>query len=428
MGIGKKTNQPEGDSQNNRSIGIDPDDLQAATSSVKPQEDMTKWLDDKAWKQPKWLKRTNADKPKNQGFQNFYLNSLRARYLRLEGDFRTAYSNFYNSPYMDLVTSRLIINYLQNSREALEDDDCDVNDVITMLDLADQSLVWIYPPHYAKAQAFGMAAELRGEGNPWGRYLENEALRRGQTLGGLRAALDKTKQAINEAKQASAISTGLQIERLNTARKWSWYVLIASLVFLPLVVKSDTNLWNDTIIGKFIVELRPWMAILCAAIFGAGGAFLSSLMNVQKTRTVLTDYQENLKNNQLKLNVGALAAIIIFIFLTWDIIPGVTMKNAGSLIFLAFIAGFSERYFLNLLNINNDDIALKPAPITLDSTPPMDASMDKHPMDMTKETNPTDIPPSDEPQNMPKVEMNDVPKENDSSTFNKGDVNSRTIN
>ena len=103
MGIGKKTNQPEGDSQNNRSIGIDPDDLQAATSSVKPQEDMTKWLDDKAWKQPKWLKRTNADKPKNQGFQNFYLNSLRARYLRLEGDFRTAYSNFYNSPYMDCL-------------------------------------------------------------------------------------------------------------------------------------------------------------------------------------------------------------------------------------------------------------------------------------------------------------------------------------
>ena len=369
MGIGKKPGQPEGDDKNVRAIGIDPDDPLVPASAVRPTEDMEKWLEEKAWKQPKWLKQTKSEKSK-AGYQSYYLNSLRARYLRLEGDFRTAFNNFYNTPYMDLVTARRIINFLQTSREALEDDDCDVNDVITMLDLTDQYMVWIYPPHYAKAQAFGLAADLKGQNNPWGEFLEREACREGQTLGGMRAALDKTKEAINEAKQASIISTGLQIERLNTASKWSWYVLIASLVFLPLVVKTDSSVWDNTMLNKFLPELRPWFAIICAAVFGAGGAFLSSLMAVQKTRTVLTDYQENMKNNQLKLNIGALAAIIVFVFLSWDIIPGVKMQNAGSLVFLAFIAGFSERFFLNLLNINNDDIAPRPAPAPIATPPP----------------------------------------------------------
>ncbi len=427
MGIGKKPNQSEGDDKNMRAIGIDPDDpiMQANVlqqgaekqSAVPNNDDMVKWLDEKAWKQPKWLKQTKSEKAKNLGYQGFYLNSLRARYLRLEGDFRTAFSNFYNTPYMDLVTARRIINFLQTSRESLEDDDCDVNDVITMLDLTDQYMVWIYPPHYAKAQAFGMAADLKGQNNPWGDFLERAARQEGQTLGGLRAALDKTKEAINEAKQSAIISTGLQIERLNTARNWSWYVLIASLVFLPLVVKTDSTVWDNTMLNKFLPELRPWFAIICAAIFGAGGAFLSSLMTVQKTRTVLTDFQENLKNNQLKLNIGALAAIIIFIFLTWNLIPGVQMQNAGSLIFMAFIAGFSERFFLNLLNINNDDIAPRPAPAPVMTTPPT-----------------ATIAVRNEPPPLDDIPHDDIPQSNVPTAMDRGvlpipdDVNTFKIN
>ena len=377
MGIGKKPSHPEGDNKNVRAIGIDPDDIHAMTTLAPQNEEMAKWLDDKMWKQPKWLKRTNAEKPKNLGYQGFYLNSLRARYLKLEGNFKTAYNNFYNTPYMDLVTARLIINYFQTSREALEDDDCDVNDVITMLDMTDQAMVWIYPPHYAKAQAMGLAAELKGQGIAWGNYLESEVLKEGQTLGGIRAALDKTKEALNEAKQGAIISTGLQIERLNMARKWSWYVLGASIVFLPMVINYDDSFWAKSILSKFLPDIRPWVVTLCVAIFGAGGAFFSSLMSVRTTKTVLTDYQENLKNNQLKLNIGALAAMILFSFLSWQIVPGITLTNGGSVIFLAFIAGFSERFFLNLLNINGEDVAPRPAPEPIaEKAPVVNVKMD----------------------------------------------------
>ncbi|MBL7814610.1 MAG: hypothetical protein JNL70_06360 [Saprospiraceae bacterium] len=436
MGIGKKTSQPEGTDGGMRAIGIDPDDPiineslnDAALNALKQPENMEKWLKESTWKQPKWLKQTTSEKPKKMGFQGYYLNSLRARYMHLEGDFRTAYNNFYGTKYMDLVTARRIIDYLQISREALENDDCDVNDVITLLDLADQYMVWIYPPHHAKAQALGLASDLRGQGNPWGVYLENEASRDGQTLGGLRAALDKTKEAMNQAKQAALISTGLQIERLNAAKKWSWYILIVSIAVLPLAIRTPnvevagaTNatgeavtIWANSILGTIIPQLRPWFAVVCAAIFGAGGAFLSGLMSVQRTRTVLNDYQENLKSNQLKLNVGALAAAIVFVFLTWDIIPGVKMDSLGSLVFLSFIAGFSEKYFLNLLNINSDEIAPRPAPVNLQQTAKIPPAADAAPADVSEAE-------LDKPQDAPE------PAEKVENTEGGEDVNNRRIN
>lgn len=367
----KKTiSQPHPDTTNPRLIGIDPDDPNANASAVPPDdEEMKKWLKDEAWPQPKWLKQTKSEKTKNLGFEGYYLNSLRARYLRLEGDFKSAYNNYFGTPYMDLVSAKLIISYLQTSRKSLEHEDCDVVDVITMLDLADQSMVWIYPPHYAKAQASGMASELKGmpdaANQAWGIYLEKEMCREGQTLGGLRAALDKTKQAINEAKQGSIISTGLQIERLSLARKWSWYVLGISLILLPFVIKIDPKLWEEAqLIKSLPVDTRafPWILMFTAAAFGAVGAFFSNLMSIQNTTTKLTDFQESLKNSLLKLNIGALAAMILFSFLTWQIIPGVKLDNAGSVTFLTFLAGFSERFFLNLLNINSDTVAPRPAP------------------------------------------------------------------
>ena len=126
MGIGKKPNQPEGDDKNVRAIGIDPDDpiMQANTmqqgkaqqTAVQSSEDMAKWLEEKAWKQPKWLKQTKSEKVKSSGYQGFYLNSLRARYLRLEGDFRTAFCNFYNTPYIDRKSTRLNSSHPRLSR------------------------------------------------------------------------------------------------------------------------------------------------------------------------------------------------------------------------------------------------------------------------------------------------------------------------
>jgi hypothetical protein len=229
-------------------------------------------------------------------------------------------------------------------------------------------LVWLYPPHVAKARAYSLAAELRAKKSIWADYLLQEINR--NSLDGMRASLDKVIESINKANQETLVSGGLQIQRLNSARNWSAIVLALSLLFVPILINFDTNadpngagnIWSKTFLDRFAANFRPWVVTICMAIFGAGGAFFSSLLSVRTTRTALTDFQENLKNNQLKFFIGAIAAVILFTFLTWQIVPGVELKNAGSFIFLAFIAGFSERFFLNLLNIDeSSDMAPRPA-------------------------------------------------------------------
>ena len=343
-------------------------DESAPNYPITPSEDMTVWQDAAAWPQPKWLAQTRGQKAKEKsGYRTYYFNSLRSRYLELEADFRTCYNNFYHSKYMDLNTAQIVIGYLQTAKKALEGTDGDIYDIVTMLNLADQGMVGLYPPHVVKARVAGLGAELKAQGSPWGDYLLAELDRRHQTLGGLRAALDKTKNALNEAAQAQLIATSLQIERLRTAWMWGLIVLGTALCFLPMMINYDDSFWAKTTIAKVQNEFwRPWFVAFCMAIFGVGGAFFSSLMKVQSTRSSLSDFQEKQKESQLKLAVGAIAALIMFVFLSWQIIPGIEMKNAGSFLFLAFVAGFSERYFLRILNIEDEGsmpLPQQPAPV-----------------------------------------------------------------
>jgi hypothetical protein len=353
-----------------RFMAQDPTDTDFETMRITPSQDMTVWQSGDAWPQPKWLAQTRGQKPKEKSsYRDFYLNSLRSRYLELEADFRTGYNNFYNSKYMDLNTAELVIGYLQAARKALEGHDGDIYDIVTMLNLADQGMVGIYPPHIAKSRAAGIGSELKAQGSPWGDYLLTELADPNQTLGGLRAALEKTKSAMNDAAQNVLISTGLQIERLRTAWMWSLIVLGVALCFLPMMVNYDDSFWKATAISKVPNEYwRPWYVAFCMAIFGVGGAFFSSLMQVRTTKSSLSDFQEKQRESQLKLAVGGITALIMFIFLTWQIIPGVELKNAGSFLFLAFVAGFSERYFLRILNIEDENatpLPSKPAPVSL---------------------------------------------------------------
>lgn len=368
-GENEENNTETGESNENPTF-ISTDETNFA---VTPSEDMTVWQDAKKWPQPKWLAQSRSEKTKEKaGYRTYYFNSLRSRYLELEADFRTGYNNFYHSKYMDLNTAQIVIGYLQSAKKALENSDGDIYDIVTMLNLADQGMVGLYPPHVAKARALGLGADLKAQGSPWGDYLLLEADKPRQTLGGLRAALDKTKAAVNEAAQTKLIETSLQIERLRTAWMWSLIVLGIALVFLPMTVNFDKNYWTTTSISQIQSEYwRPWFVAGCMAIFGMGGAFFSSLLQVRdpKKRSNLNDFQEKQKDSQLKLAVGAIAALIMYVFLSWQIVPSVELKNAGAFLFLAFVAGFSERYFLRILNIEDEGsmpLPSKPAPVVVD--------------------------------------------------------------
>ena len=289
----------------------------------------------------------------DKNFDEYVMNSLRWRYTRLEGDFRTVFNNYYNTEYVDKVTARRIIAFLESAREALEMDNCDALDVSNLLDMADQYMVWLYPPHVANAQSAALASQLKAQNNSWGNYLEGEINRSGQTLGGLRAALDKVKQVQNEENQTIQVNNGLQIERLEMLIKWGVIVLVVMLAGLPLTMKTDAVIFKETILQEMI-GVKQWIGMLTIGIIGAVGAFLSGLLQVRRTRVTIGEFMESVIQFKLRPVVGAMFAMIIAALLTWDIISGIEIKNAGAFILIAFLCGFSERYFLNLLKIDDE--------------------------------------------------------------------------
>lgn len=362
MGIVKtKSHSSEEPASNERTIGIDPENSPIDIVS----EDLSKWLKESAWHQPKWLtNRNNSGKLLDKNFEEYVMNALRWRYMRLEGDFRTVFNNYYNTEYVDKVTARRIIAFLESAREALEKDNCDPLDVSNLLDMADQYMVWLYPPHVANAQSAALASQLKAQNNSWGNYLEGEINRSGQTLGGLRAALDKVKQVQNEENQTIQINSGLQIERLEMLIKWGKIVLIVMIIGLPWIMKSDAVIFKDTILQEMI-GIKQWIGMLIIGIIGGVGAFLSGLLQVRRTRVTQGEFKESVIQFKLRPVVGAIFAMFIAALLSWDVISGIEIKNAGAFILIAFLCGFSERYFLNLLKIDDEgnSTAVPSAPV-----------------------------------------------------------------
>ncbi len=345
----KKENEPE---SQHRAIGIDPEDIPADIVS----EDLSPWLIESGWPQPKWFTVTRPDgKILEKNYEEYVKNALKWRYTRLEGDFRTVLNNYFNTNYVDKVTARRIISFLESARQALENDNCDPLDVSNLLDLTDQYMVWLYPPHVANSQAIALATQLKSANNPWGNYLESEINRPNQTLGGLRAALDKAKQMQNEENQTIQLNNGLQIERLEMLIRWGIVGIVIIMVVLPIVMKSDTALFKDSILSNDkIGGIRQWLGLGAIGVVGAIGAFLSGLLQVRRTRVTIGEFKESVIQFKLRPIIGAIFAMFITALITWDIISGVEIKNAGAYLLIAFLCGFSERYFLSLLKIDEE--------------------------------------------------------------------------
>lgn len=353
MGIIKSKSKKEAEPESHqRAIGIDPNDIPVDIVS----EDLSPWLIESGWPQPKWFTVSRPDgKILDKNYDEYVKNALRWRYTRLEGDFRTVLNNYYNTVYVDKVTARRIISFLESARQALENDSSDPLDVSNLLDLTDQYMVWLYPPHVANSQAIALATQLKSTNNPWGTYLEFEINRPNQTLGGLRAALDKAKQMQNEENQTIQINNGLQIERLEMLIRWGLVGILVIIAILPLIMKSETALFKESILSNDkLGGIRQWFGLACIGAVGAIGAFLSGLLQVRRTRVTIGEFKESVIQFKLRPIIGAIFAMFITILISWDIISGVEIKNAGAYILIAFLCGFSERYFLNLLKIDEE--------------------------------------------------------------------------
>lgn len=323
----------------------------------------TEWMKNDFWPTPSWYsKQPNLSSQKD--YDSLYKYELRSRYYELESDFRTAYNNFAPKFEMDFTTAGRVVNFLQTARVALEKEQVNVLSVANLLDLIDRYMIWLLPDYIVVQRALTKAGHLKSNYPHLAERLaglcNDEELRGSAKITAIKSAYDEIVGDVNDHSIQSFISAGLQLERLSILKRWGIISLIIIIFSFPFLLnfegtKLETFITEGAVLG-FINSISPLflnlLIILCLTLIGGIGGFISGLLQVRNTRVNLVMFKESLLKFQLKPIVGGITSALVVLFLSWQILPGITIQSFGSFILLAFLTGFSERYFLGLLKID----------------------------------------------------------------------------
>jgi len=131
---------------------------------------------------------------------------------------------------------------------------------------------------------------------------------------------------------------------------------VFSLFELPDHILDSIILYIEKLLtGFWRRPIVAWISAMAIAIIGATGGYLSGLFQTRSSRIDLAFYEESVILSQLRLIFGGFAALASFAFLSWGLLPGITITSFGSFALVAFLSGFSERHFLRLLKIELED-------------------------------------------------------------------------
>jgi hypothetical protein len=332
---------------------------------MEPRSDLTA---PENWPVPGWFKAAadgeqKASPTQIKTYDAYFTHTLRSRYLELENEFRSVYGNYGMLTSTDHLTAQRIAELLVKSRTQLEQEQPNLLIVSHILDLAERFLVWIYPEHMLKVINNSVLARLEAARQE-DSSLEwvTATLRKVASgdiaidLGSAGALLDDALRQLNQKAIQNHISSGLQLERLTTLRQWGFILLLLFFLGTPFLTNPQVSLeLHGLLLAERAVFLSPWLSALGVALIGAMGGFLSGLLQARSSKVTLMEYQEKMLKLQLKPVLGAILALILYTLLSWQILPGITLENTGSYLLLAFLSGFSERYFLRLLDLKTDE-------------------------------------------------------------------------
>lgn len=312
---------------------------------------------EKVSKPKKYIKEDNI-----HYYDETFARHLNTKYLETEVDFRTVKGKLDPKEIeKNLVIINCIGKLLHLAKQELykTEEKPDLLMVSSTLDLGDRLLIWIYPNDILKNVATTTLIHLESyHPTGWAQYIDQIKAQKDD--------LDSLRRVLNEANRASDMQTiqrqinnNLQIKRLRMLLHLGMALLILFLIGSPLIANlSDSNNWTAHLFLEIPI-ISIWVNALGISIVGAIGGFLSGLFQVRSSNITLSEYRENMLKLKLKPLVGAIVGLLLYIFLSWNILPGIEITNSGSYFFIAFLSGFSERYFLQLLEIqsNNEEVS-----------------------------------------------------------------------
>ena len=280
------------------------------------------------------------------------LSVLTRQYVKVRGDFIVAIGDPEDLDKERHKYARTCSEYLRAARGELEGRRTNFIVASSLLFLAEVTLVWLYPRGMLESRADGVQAQLERlqPRVPWLERSVAQARQRKDDDRFLRTALEYALNFVQQHDQDSAIAEELQVTRLRSLILY----ITAALGLLLIAVPYVTITLGAGIDGWPVVQFgQDWLTQIVSAsavsVIGAVGGIFSGLISVRDTSTTLIEYRTSMLELALKPLVGAVAALTLYLLLSWQILTGVQVTNGGTFLLAGFLAGFSERYFLRLL-------------------------------------------------------------------------------
>lgn len=346
------------------------------------------WKDFSVLEFPKWYNEPVKDDKfggirnrilgKRTRYEDYLIAQLRSSYMDLEGDLRTLipeYSGVTNEEEKRNADEigKYILNLLKATKGILEAQKLGKRQMLiasSLLYEVEECIVWITPSALAFAQIPALRSRVsKAESKEdKGKYelmldeCEKILDEHKEDFNGIsrpkmeyyRSRIEEIIRFSNAETLKEKINTGLQIERLRTLRYWGFALLSILILIFPII--NDPTAW-----GKFptaIIGQQPfasWAIALSFAVIGGIGGFLSGLLQVRGSKTDLGDYEISVLLFQLRPILGAFAALILVTLMSWKVLADIIVSSSGSYILVAFVSGFSERYFINILKLNREE-------------------------------------------------------------------------
>jgi hypothetical protein len=312
------------------------------------------------------------------------VNLLVSKYARIRSDLKVVLQSDLSDEHC--TYAERVADYLRDAKEALEGDHVEGSKhpesdhpkgnrpnlpaAALLLAGADRGLVWLLSRDILRQRCNLTLEQLRKLnpqpdaliGNLEVKFDPKEEGGASQSDEALRNALADALNYINELDWQDVVEEELQARRLSILMRYLSLVLLLLLAAIPFTTTAIRTpdipegrviwpvLWpsyasdNDLTAAAFLV-----FAGLGLAAIGAAGGVISGMLKVRDSRASLTSYRTSLFKLALKPLVGAVAALVMYTLLSWNIIKGLEVTSPGVFVLAAFLAGFSERYFLRVV-------------------------------------------------------------------------------
>jgi hypothetical protein len=255
-----------------------------------------------------------------------------------------------------------VSEYLGQAKGELEQNAPNLPLAAALLSGADRSQAWLYTTPILLQRSQTVILKLRALKGSSGSLENLEGASRdmrnkpsAEADEALRSALEDALTEIHEAEREGVIEEDLQVRRLRILLLYLSVTLLLLLAAIPFTTTEMTPTSGSTdftwpvfaLFDSLVLSLVA--AAIGLAFVGAAGGVISGMLRVRNSRAQLLSYRASLLNLALRPLTGAVAAVILYIFLSWNVVKGLEVTSPGIFVVAAFLAGFSERYFLRIV-------------------------------------------------------------------------------